>query len=75
MLGQAGCPTDRVPVLLSDPYEPGMETYEAARARYYDEVVYRGDPATLEFIAFWLSARGGGRMNGNVWDVDGRIRS
>ena len=38
--------------------------------------MYRGDPATLEFIAFWLS---GGRvvagMNVNVWDVTGDIQA
>ena len=43
---------------------------------YYDEVVYRGDPATLEFIAFWLS---GGAvvagMNVNVWDVTDDIQA
>jgi 3-phenylpropionate/trans-cinnamate dioxygenase ferredoxin reductase component len=36
----------------------------------WDSVVFRGDPATREFIAFWLA---GGRvlaaMNVNVWDV------
>ncbi len=41
----------------------------------YDQVVFRGDPATREFIAFWLS---GGRvlagMNVNVWDVTDPIR-
>jgi 3-phenylpropionate/trans-cinnamate dioxygenase ferredoxin reductase subunit len=39
-------------------------------ATEWDEVVFRGDPAGGEFIAFWLS---GGRvvagMNVNVWDV------
>ena len=36
----------------------------------WDEIVFRGDPATREFIVFW---RAGGRvlagMNVNVWDV------
>ena len=39
-------------------------------ARTWDQVVFRGDPAGREFIAFWLA---GGRvvagMNVNVWDV------
>ena len=38
--------------------------------------MYRGDPATLEFIAFWLS---GGAvvagMNVNVWDVTDDIQA
>ena len=41
----------------------------------YDEVVFRGDVARREFIAFWLS---GGRvlagMNVNIWDVNDAIR-
>ncbi len=39
-------------------------------ATEWDEVVFRGDPAGGEFIAFWLS--GGlvvAGMNVNVWDV------
>ncbi|MFJ9693988.1 oxidoreductase C-terminal domain-containing protein [Kitasatospora sp. NPDC101183] len=46
----------------------------AARDRYF-EPVFRGDPATREFIAFRLS---GGRvlagMNVNAWDVVDPIR-
>ena len=41
----------------------------------YDQVVFRGDPGRLEFIAFWLA---GGRvlagMNVNIWDVTDQIR-
>jgi 3-phenylpropionate/trans-cinnamate dioxygenase ferredoxin reductase subunit len=37
----------------------------------YDKVVFRGDVAAREFVAFWLGD--GGRvlagMNVNVWDV------
>jgi 3-phenylpropionate/trans-cinnamate dioxygenase ferredoxin reductase component len=42
----------------------------------YDQIVYRGDPATLEFIAFWLS-RGVvvAGMNVNVWDVNSDIQA
>jgi 3-phenylpropionate/trans-cinnamate dioxygenase ferredoxin reductase subunit len=36
----------------------------------WDRVVFRGDPQSREFVAFWLK---GGRviagMNANVWDV------
>ena len=42
----------------------------------YDEVVFRGDKDSLEFIAFWLS---GGAvvagMNVNVWDVNDDIQA
>jgi 3-phenylpropionate/trans-cinnamate dioxygenase ferredoxin reductase subunit len=42
----------------------------------YDEVVFRGDRDSREFIAFWLS---GGRviagMNVNVWDVTDPIKA
>jgi 3-phenylpropionate/trans-cinnamate dioxygenase ferredoxin reductase subunit len=39
-------------------------------ARAWDRVVFRGDPASREFIAFWL-ARGRvlAGMNVGVWDV------
>ena len=36
----------------------------------WDRVVFRGDPATREFIAFWLAdGRVVAGMNVNVWDV------
>jgi NADPH-dependent 2,4-dienoyl-CoA reductase/sulfur reductase-like enzyme len=75
MLGQP-VSYDRVPYFFSDQYDLGMETSGLPEPGYYDEVVYRGDPATLEFIAFWLS---GGAvvagMNVNVWDVTGDIQA
>jgi 3-phenylpropionate/trans-cinnamate dioxygenase ferredoxin reductase subunit len=75
MLGQP-VSYDRVPYFFSDQYDLGMETSGLPEPGYYDQVVYRGDPATLEFIAFWLS---GGAvvagMNVNVWDVTGDIQA
>ena len=39
-------------------------------ARTWDRVVFRGDPASREFIAFWLTGdRVVAGMNVNVWDV------
>jgi len=40
-------------------------------AQDYAEVVFRADPATREFIAFWLDRdqRVLAGMNVNVWDV------
>lgn len=47
----------------------------AGYATSWDEVVIRGDPATGEFVAFWL---GDGRvlagMNANTWDANDAIQ-
>jgi 3-phenylpropionate/trans-cinnamate dioxygenase ferredoxin reductase component len=59
---------DRLPYFFSDQYDVGMEY--AGFARSWDRVVFRGDPATREFIAFWLTGdRVVAGMNVNVWDV------
>lgn len=59
---------DRLPYFFSDQYDVGMEY--AGFARTWDRVIFRGDPATREFIAFWLSGdRVVAGMNVNVWDV------
>ena len=67
MLGTS-TPYERVPCSFSDQYDVGMEY--SGDARRWDQVVYRGDPAQREFIAFWLDdgvvVAG---MNVNVWDV------
>jgi 3-phenylpropionate/trans-cinnamate dioxygenase ferredoxin reductase subunit len=75
MLGQP-VSYDRVPYFYSDQYELGMECAGLPTPGYYDQVLYRGDPATLEFIAFWLSAGTViAGMNVNVWDVNDDIQS
>jgi 3-phenylpropionate/trans-cinnamate dioxygenase ferredoxin reductase component len=67
MLGEADV-YDRLPYFFSDQYEVGMEY--AGFARSWDRVVFRGDPATREFIAFWLTGdRVVAGMNVNAWDV------
>jgi 3-phenylpropionate/trans-cinnamate dioxygenase ferredoxin reductase component len=59
---------DRLPYFFSDQYDVGMEY--AGFARSWDRVIFRGDPATREFIAFWLTGdRVVAGMNVNVWDV------
>jgi 3-phenylpropionate/trans-cinnamate dioxygenase ferredoxin reductase subunit len=67
MLGRP-TPYDKIPYFYSDQYDIGMEY--SGHATEWDQVVYRGDPKSREFIAFWL---GRGRllagMNVNVWDV------
>jgi len=75
MLGQP-VSYDRVPYYYSDQYELGMECADLPTPGTYDQVLYRGDPATLEFVAFWL-ANGAvvAGMNVNVWDVQDDIQS
>jgi 3-phenylpropionate/trans-cinnamate dioxygenase ferredoxin reductase subunit len=69
-----GIPTPyaRIPYFFSDQYDVGMEY--AGFATDWDEIVFRGDPASREFVAFWLKdglvAAG---MNVNVWDVSDTI--
>jgi len=64
---------DRLPYFFSDQYDVGMEY--AGFARAWDRVVFRGDPATREFIAFWLAGdRVVAGMNVNVWDVTDAIQ-
>jgi len=58
---------DRVPYFYSDQYDLGMEY--RGWAPTWDQVVFRGEPATGEFIAFWLADdRVVAAMNANVWD-------
>ncbi|WP_028059973.1 NAD(P)/FAD-dependent oxidoreductase [Candidatus Solirubrobacter pratensis] len=67
MLGR-GLAYERLPYFFSDQYDVGMEY--TGYARTWDRVVFRGDPATREFIAFWLAGdRILAGMNVNVWDV------
>jgi 3-phenylpropionate/trans-cinnamate dioxygenase ferredoxin reductase subunit len=73
MLG-GGPPYDRIPYFFSDQYDVGMEYSGHADQR--DEVVFRGDPAAREFIAFWLrDGRVFAGMNVNVWDVTDPIEA
>ena len=73
MLG-GGEPYDRIPYFFSDQYDVGMEY--AGHATEWDEVVFRGDTAAREFIAFWLrDGRVLAGMNVNVWDVTDDIQA
>jgi 3-phenylpropionate/trans-cinnamate dioxygenase ferredoxin reductase subunit len=75
MLNQ-GVTYDAVPYFYSDQYDLGMEAAGLPDPDSYDRVVYRGDLAGREFIAFWLSdgAVVAG-MNVNVWDVNDDIQA
>ena len=65
---------DRIPYFYSDQYDVGMEY--SGYAPNWDEVVFRGDPAGGEFLAFWLrDARVVAGMNVNVWDVNEHVQA
>jgi 3-phenylpropionate/trans-cinnamate dioxygenase ferredoxin reductase subunit len=64
---------ERLPYFFSDQYDVGMEY--TGFAPTWDRVVFRGDPATREFVAFWLvEDRVVAGMNVNVWDVTDPIK-
>jgi 3-phenylpropionate/trans-cinnamate dioxygenase ferredoxin reductase subunit len=72
MLGQ-DVSYDEIPYFFSDQYETGMEY--GGYATEWDDVVFRGDVAAREFIAFWIKDdRLVAGMNVNVWDVNDGIR-
>ncbi|MGI8902431.1 MAG: NAD(P)/FAD-dependent oxidoreductase [Solirubrobacteraceae bacterium] len=65
---------DRIPYFYSDQYDVGMEY--SGHANDWDEVVFRGDVAGREFIAFWVKDdRIMAGMNVNVWDVPEQIQA
>jgi 3-phenylpropionate/trans-cinnamate dioxygenase ferredoxin reductase subunit len=73
MLGQATS-YDRIPYFYSDQYDVGMEY--SGYAPKWDEVVFRGERDSGEFIAFWLKdQRVIAGMNVNVWDVNEHIQA
>jgi 3-phenylpropionate/trans-cinnamate dioxygenase ferredoxin reductase subunit len=72
MLGQSVA-YERLPYFFSDQYDVGMEYTGFAPS--WERVVFRGDPATREFVAFWLDDdRVVAGMNVNVWDVTDPIK-
>ncbi|MEV4574836.1 FAD-dependent oxidoreductase [Nonomuraea jabiensis] len=72
MLGQ-DVVHDRIPYFYTDQYELGMEF--SGDIEGYDEIVYRGEPESLEFIVYWLrEGRVIAGMNVNVWDVVDEIQ-
>src|SRR5262245_6618975 len=67
---------DRLPYFYSDQYTLGMEYAGYAGPGDYDQVVFRGDPGSGEFLAFWLgSGRVVAGMNVNIWDVQDQIQA
>src|SRR5262249_56257257 len=73
MLGQE-VSYGQIPYFYSDQYDVGMEY--SGYAPQWDEVVFRGDRAGGEFVAFWLrEGRVTARMNVNVWDVNEDVQA
>ena len=66
---------DAIPYFYTDQFELGMEYSGYGPLTRDAQVLYRGDPASLEFIAFWI-ARGRvvAGMNVNVWDVNDQVQ-
>ena len=75
MLGQ-DVTYDPVPYFFTDQYDLGMEFAGWFEPNGVERVVFRGDKAAREFIAFWTA---GGRvlagMNVNVWDVTDDVQA
>jgi 3-phenylpropionate/trans-cinnamate dioxygenase ferredoxin reductase component len=68
MLGKPGEYAE-LPYFFTDQYDLGMEY--VGHAPSFERVVFRGDVAGREFVAFWLDGdnRVLAGMNVNVWDV------
>jgi 3-phenylpropionate/trans-cinnamate dioxygenase ferredoxin reductase subunit len=76
MLEADGAVYDRLPYFYTDQFDLGMEYVGHVSPGGYDRVVFRGDVANREFIAFWLSeGRVLAGMNVNVWDVTDPIKA
>jgi 3-phenylpropionate/trans-cinnamate dioxygenase ferredoxin reductase subunit len=60
---------DELPYFFTDQYELGMEYVGYAPS--FERVVFRGDVAGREFVAFWIDSddRVLAGMNVNIWDV------
>jgi 3-phenylpropionate/trans-cinnamate dioxygenase ferredoxin reductase component len=59
---------ERLPYFYSDQYDLSIQ--HAGLATTWDQVVFRGDPATHAFIAFWLKdQRVVAGMHANIWDA------
>jgi 3-phenylpropionate/trans-cinnamate dioxygenase ferredoxin reductase subunit len=69
-------PFAKVPYFYSDQYDLGMEYSGFVRPGDFDTLIYRGDPASHEFCAFWLNKSTiVAGLNVNVWDVHPTIRA
>jgi NADPH-dependent 2,4-dienoyl-CoA reductase/sulfur reductase-like enzyme len=75
MLGQDGV-FDDIPYFYTDQYDLGMEYSGYPPLTRGAQVVYRGNLAGREFVAFWhRDGRVVAGMNVNVWDVNEDVQS
>ncbi|HTL41076.1 MAG TPA: FAD-dependent oxidoreductase [Pseudolysinimonas sp.] len=67
---------DEIPYFYTDQFDLGMEYSGYPPLARDARVVYRGDRAAREFVAFWLSPTGAvvAGMNVNVWDVNDQVQ-
>jgi 3-phenylpropionate/trans-cinnamate dioxygenase ferredoxin reductase subunit len=74
MLGQEAV-FDDIPYFYTDQYDLGMEYSGYPLFAQGAKIVYRGNRAKREFIAFWV-AEGSvvAGMNVNVWDVNDEVQ-
>ncbi|WP_396928157.1 NAD(P)/FAD-dependent oxidoreductase [Mycolicibacterium sp.] len=69
-------PYDRVPYFFSDQYDCGMEYCGYVGQDGFDAVIFRGDVASCQFIAFWVrDGRVLAGMNVNIWGVTDAIET
>lgn len=75
MLGRQAA-YDRLPYFFSDQYDLGMEYTGHVRPGGYDQVIFRGDVAARQFIAFWCNDDHVlASMNVNTWGVTEQIKA
>jgi 3-phenylpropionate/trans-cinnamate dioxygenase ferredoxin reductase subunit len=68
-------PYDGIPYVYTDQFDLGMEYSGFGDLARTAEVVFRGDPATRTFVAFWLAdGRVVAGMNVNVWNVNDTVQ-
>lgn len=64
-----------IPYFYTDQYDVGMEYSGYGPMTRDAKIVYRGDKAKREFIAFWIKDdRVVAGMNVNVWDVNDQVQ-
>jgi 3-phenylpropionate/trans-cinnamate dioxygenase ferredoxin reductase subunit len=67
---------DEIPYFFTDQYDLGMEYSGYGPLAEGASVVFRGDVAAREFMAFWVRERRVvAGMNVNVWDVNERVQA
>ncbi|MDY7541361.1 MULTISPECIES: NAD(P)/FAD-dependent oxidoreductase [unclassified Cryobacterium] len=67
---------EEIPYFYTDQFDLGMEYSGYGDLAGNAELVFRGDRASREFIAFWVAdGRVVAGMNVNVWEVNGSVQN